>query len=444
MRAIFIDLKSREIVYEVESNRPSLPDNEAAGQIFLLEGQLAFASNCRVKAKGMLDEDEMNDAGLEGVVLCPFFPPPLNDRNANDMKKLSYIIRFLLDRGGIRRVMVKFDVDPALVMYNPSPSFGGGGDDGETASASSRKEEETRDPGGEKKNDKMNDSVSNHILIDSSLNNTVEETPTAQVQRRSLVMACAVIHPDSIDDGCISSSRSDNFPQERSVTCVLQQCNGTPEISFVIQQHESTAATEESNHQHHSVHDTTYEKPSDSISLNKDENISQPSSFLTNAAVHASYEQRKTSVADSSLSLSHPEKLCSTVDNALAPHSDQERIFPLRWEPPEITHRLNSSSTVNEGQNNEDTCVLTVPLWVLKKCARPNGLFGELLVVLSAFSCLAVFFNLILSFIVDVDQCQYTLLDKKMVLGVIKPKRSNVRQKLPYASLATAVIKVCQ
>ena len=144
------------------------------------------------------------------------------------------------------------------------------------------------------------------------------------------------------------------------------------------------------------------------------------------------------------MSLSPPEKLCSTVDNALAPHSDQERIFPLRWEPPEITHRLNSSSTVNEGQNNEDTCVLTVPLWVLKKCARPNGLIGELLLVLSAFSCLAVFFNLILSFIVDVDQCQYTLLDKKMVLGVIKPKRSNVRQKLPYASLATAVIKVCQ
>ncbi|KAL3763214.1 hypothetical protein ACHAW5_005174 [Stephanodiscus triporus] len=380
VRAIFIDLKSREIVYKVESNRPSLPDNEAGEQIFLLEGQLAFASNCRVKARGMLDEDEMNDVGLEGVILCPFFPPPSNDRNANGMKKLSYAIRFLLDGRENRHLMVKFDVDPDLVAYNPSPSFGGGGG-GETASALSRRGEENRDPGAEIESDKVNDSV-----FKASLDNNIEETLAAQAQQRSLAMECAVIHPDSIDHGCISSIRSDNFPQERSVTCVLQQCNGAPEISFAVQQHESTAATEESNHQHHSVNDTTYEKPSDSISLNRDENISQPSSLPTKTAVHASYEQRTMSVEDPSLSVSHPAKPCSTVDNALAPDSDQEGIFPQRWGPPErratpsleITQKQSSSNTVNEDQNNEGTCVLTVPLWALKKCVRRNDLFLHL------------------------------------------------------------------
>jgi hypothetical protein len=88
---------------------------------------------------------------------------------------------------------------------------------------------------------------------------------------------------------------------------------------------------------------------------------------------------------------------CSTVDNnALAPYGDQEEYFSPRWEQPdrrmtlssEIPQKQNLSSTVNEGQNNEFACVLTVPLWVLKKCVKWDDLFGESLLMLCAFSSL--------------------------------------------------------
>jgi hypothetical protein len=96
VRAIFIDLRSsRELVYGVESNGSSSPDDDDGAEAggghysFLLEGQLAFASNCRIRARGMLDERDPDDAGLEGVILCPLFPPPL-----------SYAVRFHLGGTG--------------------------------------------------------------------------------------------------------------------------------------------------------------------------------------------------------------------------------------------------------------------------------------------------------------------------------------------------------
>ena len=347
VRAIYIDLKSREIVYRVESNMSSsLTDDEAGGQNFILEGQLAFASDCPVKARGMLVEDDiMDDAGLEGAILCPHFPPPpLNDRNSSERKKLLYAIRFLLNGGGKPRVMVKFDVEQDLIVYNPSLSLDSGS---ETAGSSSRKEEENRVPGEEKESAKMNDLVSDHLMIDASFDNGIEETLAVQVQERSLTMACAVIDPDPIDGGSIFSSQ------------FIQQSNATSEIA-------STAAvTEESDHQHHAVNDTKYEKRSDS--------------------------------SGSSLSVSPPARPCSTVDNnALAPYGDQEEYFSPRWEQPdrrmtlssEIPQKQNLSSTVNEGQNNEFACVLTVPLWVLKKCVKWDDLFGESLLMLCAFSSL--------------------------------------------------------
>ena len=138
VRAIFIDLRSyRELVYRVESNGSSSPDDGAAGEhyFFLLEEQLAFASNCRIRARGMLDERDPDDAGLEGVILCPLFPPPL-----------SYAVRFHLDGTRSRRVMVKYAVDPNLLVYDPSPSSTGG-DDGEPADQKNppRREGVTRD-----------------------------------------------------------------------------------------------------------------------------------------------------------------------------------------------------------------------------------------------------------------------------------------------------------
>jgi hypothetical protein len=385
VRAIYIDLKSREIVYRVESNMSSSTDDEAGEQIFLSEGQLAFASDCRVKARGMLDEDDME--GLEGVILCPIFAPPSNDRNLNDTKKLLYAIRFLLNGDGKPRVMVKFDVDQDLIVYNPSLSLGGDDDD-ETAGASSRMVEENRDPGKEKESDKRNDSVSNQFSIDASSDNYVSGTLAAQVQQRSSTMACAVIDPDPIDGGSIYSSE------------LIQQSdwNGASEVPS------TAAATEKSDHQEDAVDDTKYEKrSSESISLNQEEHISQLNFALTNTALHTGYEQGTNSVADSSLSVSSLAKPCSTIDNALAPDYDQERFFPQRWEPPSrqvtlssgIPQKQNLSSTMNEGQKKQNiTCVLTVPLWVLKKCVRLNSLFGESFLILYEFSSLRLLLQL--------------------------------------------------
>ncbi len=134
-------------------------------------------------------------------------------------------------------MMVKFDVDQYLIVYNLSPSLGSDDDD-EMAGASSQKEEENRDPGGEKESGEMNELVSNHFLIESSLNNCFDETLDAQVQQGSLIMACAVTDPDPIAGGSIYSSQ------------FIQRSNRTSGIAS------TAAATKESNHQHHIINDT--------------------------------------------------------------------------------------------------------------------------------------------------------------------------------------------
>jgi len=224
VRAIYIDLRSsRELVYRVESNGSSLPDDGAGKHFFLLEEQLAFASNCRIRVKGVLDED---DAEYEGVILCPLFPPPL-----------SYAIRFLLDGNKSRRVMVKYNVDPNLIVYDPSPSSSGG-DGGEMTDTSPRKEEVIRDspPTVE---ERECDPACTHVLIDTSSGKNIEATnpqersQNAQVQQRSLTEASADFHTDVIScDGVggepadeIILSRREEVTRDSPLTVEERECD---------------------------------------------------------------------------------------------------------------------------------------------------------------------------------------------------------------------------
>lgn len=215
VRAIFIDLRSsRELVYGVESNGSSSPDDDGAAggghYSFLLEGQLAFASNCRIRARGMLDERDPDDAGLEGVILCPLFPPPL-----------SYAVRFHLGGTGSRRVTVKYAVDPNLLVYDPSPSSTGG-DGGEPADQKipSRRGGATRDspPTVE---ERECDPASTHLSIDTSPGNNTEATnprehsQNAQVKRRSLTVASADFRSDVISCDGVGGEPADEILSRR-------------------------------------------------------------------------------------------------------------------------------------------------------------------------------------------------------------------------------------
>jgi hypothetical protein len=187
-------------IYKVDSN---LMGNDKEGQhYFLFEEQLAFATNCHVKVKMMMDEDEPDNVGLEGVILCPHWSPPLNIHDLEG--KISYAVRILLNRNrsGSRRVRVMFNVDPNLIVYSPSPSPGGG--DGASANISSQTNKKTRysstSVGGEQEGDKIHIQISNHSLTDISLENHTDSenhalSSTAQLQQRLTTTASADFFP---------------------------------------------------------------------------------------------------------------------------------------------------------------------------------------------------------------------------------------------------------
>ena len=200
VEAIFIDLLVMKRIYKVESN---LIDNDKEGQhYFLLEEQLAFATNCHVKVKMMMDEDEPDNLGLDGVILCPHWSSSSNIHDQNVEGKISYAVRILLNRSGSRRVRVMFNVDPNLISYDPSPSPGGGG--GASANISSQTNKKTRysstSVGGEQEGDKIHIQISNHSLTDISLENQTDGenhalSSTAQLQQRLTTTAPADFFP---------------------------------------------------------------------------------------------------------------------------------------------------------------------------------------------------------------------------------------------------------
>ena len=203
VKAIFIDLLVMKRIYKVVSN---MMGNGKVGQhYFLLEEQLAFATNCHVKVKMIMIEDEPDNGGLEGVILCPHWSPSSNSHDENVEGKISYAVRILLNRNrsGSRRVRVMFNVDPNLIVYNPSPSSGDGG--GESVETSSQTNEKTRyssssSVGGEQDDHKIHVQISNHSLTDISLENHTDGgnhalSSTAQVQQRLTTTASAVFQP---------------------------------------------------------------------------------------------------------------------------------------------------------------------------------------------------------------------------------------------------------
>ena len=133
----------------------------------------------------MLDED---DAELEGVILCPLFPPTQ-----------SYAVRFLLD------VNKSFTVDPNFIVYDPLPSSSGG-DGGEMTDTSPRKEKEVIRDSPPTVEEREWDPACTHVLIDTSsstsnniieVTNPQEHSQNARVQRRSLTVASADFHSSS-------------------------------------------------------------------------------------------------------------------------------------------------------------------------------------------------------------------------------------------------------
>jgi hypothetical protein len=129
--AIYIDLESKEIVYEIiatkqqQQQQHNTNDNGLMVEeerLFLLEEQLTFATNCQVMVKGK-DATELGVEGLVGII-CPQFT---SDNNK------SYTIQFTLDGGS--RVIGMCNVDPKDVVYVPPPSKSCNEDDGKTNGA---------------------------------------------------------------------------------------------------------------------------------------------------------------------------------------------------------------------------------------------------------------------------------------------------------------------
>lgn len=87
-------------------------DNElmVEAQLFLLEKDLAFATNCQVRVEGK-DATEMGANGLVWSIICPQFTTSYNK---------SCTIQFTVDGGS--RVIGMYNVDPQEVVYVPSKS----------------------------------------------------------------------------------------------------------------------------------------------------------------------------------------------------------------------------------------------------------------------------------------------------------------------------------
>ena len=119
--AIYIDLESKEIVYEIietattkqQQQHYNTNDNGLMVEeerLFLLEKDLAFAPNFQVRVEGK-DTIELGVNGLVGSIICSHFTTPYNK---------SYIIQFTVDGGS--RVIGMYNVYPNDVVYVPSKS----------------------------------------------------------------------------------------------------------------------------------------------------------------------------------------------------------------------------------------------------------------------------------------------------------------------------------
>jgi hypothetical protein len=84
VKAIFINLLLVKRIYKVKSNM--IGNDKVDQHYFLLEEQLAFATNCHVKVKMMMGKDEPDTGGLEGVILCPHWSPSSNIHDENILR----------------------------------------------------------------------------------------------------------------------------------------------------------------------------------------------------------------------------------------------------------------------------------------------------------------------------------------------------------------------
>jgi hypothetical protein len=179
--AIYIDLESKEIVYEIietattkqQQQHYNTNDNGLMVEeerLFLLEKDLAFAPNFQVRVEGK-DTIELGVNGLVGSIICSHFTTPYNK---------SYIIQFTVDGGS--RVIGMYNVDPNDVAYVPSKPCiddDGSGKNGGTVDTKLQSNVKTGNSlstgVAQQETDKTNDNVDGNLHEQSS---TVQMQPT--------------------------------------------------------------------------------------------------------------------------------------------------------------------------------------------------------------------------------------------------------------------------
>ena len=275
--AIYIDLESKEIVYEIietttKQQRHNTNDNGliVEERLFLLEKDLAFASNCQVRVEGK-DATELGVNGLVGSIICPQFTTPDNK---------SYTIQFTVDGGS--RVIGMYNVDPKEVVYVPSKSCNDDDDD-----------DDDDDDGGE-----------NGGTVDTKLQSNVETG-------NSLLTGVARREMDKTNDNVNGNLH------EQSSTVQIQQTLLTNASDRPLVSCDSASSS------------LTSEQQQEAVSLD----IRQEAS-TTNNTVDESSSQKLISVLETPLQRVSPLTVCSfeyTHNGTIQVQT--KKVFP-RWEPP--------------------------------------------------------------------------------------------------------------
>jgi hypothetical protein len=279
--AIYIDLESKEIVYEIietaitkqqQQQHYTTNDNGLMVEeerLFVLEKDLAFAPNCQVRVEGK-DATELGVNGLVGSIICSQFTTPYNK---------SYTIQFTVDGGS--RVIGMYNVDPKEVVYVPSKSCIDDDDD---------------DDSGGKNGGRVDTKLQSNVKTGNMLSTGVAQQETDKTN-------------DNVDG---------NLRKQPS-TVQIQQTLLTSASHLPLVSCDSASSSLTSEQQQEAV----------SLDIRQDASTTTPT-------IDESSIQNPISVSDTSLLCVSPlaAGACSFHDNQNGTNQVQKKEVSLRWEPP--------------------------------------------------------------------------------------------------------------